>query len=319
MTTTIRLEEHGNDQQKLVELYIKDTHSGLDDCIQLQEADLYTLQAFQQRYQNRAKQGGELKETGQAIYQWLNQRQWLDRVISAMPMAPWQVEFQLNQLPESEIQTAFFNVPWEVLADEHTFLAGKMGLNYSPLRRIGHPKNIPDPSGYRLSVMFMAASPIGSTRLDYEAEESAILDACGGIHQQQLDLYVEESGNLQQLASELKQIHNSDILHLSCHGTTGDGNTPPALVLEDRYGQKQTSNAAQLYAALRNHLPRLLVLSACHSADSISNTLSLSLLQAGIPAVIGMGGAVSDQDARRFTACLYHNLAESASLQHAIG
>ena len=151
------------------------------------------------------------------------------------------------------------HAPWEILADAEGFLAARMNLQFAPLRRIGLKGNSPGPAPYRLALMFMAAAPEGVAELAFEAEENAILDAAGGLHQSQLDLYVEESGNLQQLGLELQRVQGTDIVHLSCHGSD---DSPPYLLLESETGGVEKASATELMKGLRNHRPRLLFLSA---------------------------------------------------------
>lgn len=251
MTTCILLEDSSNLNHSTSRLVIEDDTSGYSDTLELPQTELDTLQGFQKSYQNCPKhepQQTALKRLGYAVYQWLDQQGSLSDILKAQPEAPWVVEFQLKTQPQTAWQQAFIHVPWECLADEHEFLAGKRGLNYSPLRRIGTATQVKVASDYRLSVMFMAASPEGVNSLAYEDEEAAILDAVGGIYQHQLDLHVEESGNRHQLAQELQRIQGCDVLHLSCHG---QNSASPTLILEDCYGQQEASNAQQLHQAIR--------------------------------------------------------------------
>ena len=84
-----------------------------------------------------------------------------------------------NRYPSPE-EWALLRAPWELLADQQGFLAGDVGLGFSPVRRIGRrvePAAAPDK--HRLGLVFMAASPFGVDELDYEAEETAIMAAVG--------------------------------------------------------------------------------------------------------------------------------------------
>ncbi len=317
MTTIIIFKETGTGANITSTLSLEDKQ--LRTSEDLEKADLEKLQSFQKRYQDRPKNKTNQKTLlalGQDIYDWLNEK--LDfSAITKQQSQPWNVEFLLEAFPESDFQKIFINLPWEILADDKGFLAQRRGLSYNPYRRIyKEPKDKAKISEARLSLMFMAASPEGVNQLDYEAEEMAILEATGGLEQNKLDLYVEESGNLKQLANELQRIERCDVLHLSCHGTAEN---PPSLIMENSYGEKEPQNADQLFEALQNVKPPCLVLSACNTADADTDVLCLSLIQSSFQGVIGMAGAVSDKDATAFTAHLYKQLSESASLQNAMG
>ncbi len=298
--------------------------SQLSDSMTIDDNQHSELEALLQRYRSLPRMQAQqttLQALGEDLYHWLDRQQWLTRIIEHNPNPPWIVEFQLAQTPKTPLEQTFTQAPWEILADNNGFLAGRMSLQYAPLRRIGLKTDISPPQPYRLALVFMAAAPEGVNQLDFEAEENAILDAVGGIRQNQLDLYVEESGNLCQLAQELQRVQGTDVLHLSCHGSDA---SPPCLILENDFGEPEQVNAMALLKNLRNHRPRLLFLSACHTAaqNSIqateqSNHLALAILEAGIPAILGWASAVGDNDASRFAAHLYRELSQNASLQHA--
>jgi hypothetical protein len=110
---------------------------------------------------------------------------------------------------------ALLRAPWELLADESGFLARDAGLGFSPVRRLGRRGEVPALDKHRLGLVFMAASPHGATDLDYEAEETAIMEAVGST---KLDLLVDESGNAKELGERLKDYEAMQVLHLSCHG-----------------------------------------------------------------------------------------------------
>ena len=77
---------------------------------------------------------------------------------------------------------------------------------------------------------------------------------------------------------------------------------------------------------LSTHWPRLLFLSACHTAEGVESgdgtgivdSLALALLRAGMPAVLGWDGPVSDVEATEFAAKLYRQLSRKANLQAAL-
>src|SRR5713101_254520 len=160
--------------------------------------------------------------------------------------------------------------------------------------------------------MFMAAAPRGVAVLDFEAEENAILDATGTLG---LDLVVEESGNPERLA----EVGTMQVLHLSCHGRSQPA---PALVFETDEGDPLPTPAAGLIETLQNHLPRLLFVSACESSaapEALADPLALTLVRAGVPAVLGWDGSVYDHEATAFASALYESLSRRGRLEEAVG
>jgi tetratricopeptide (TPR) repeat protein len=304
-----------NFRQNTLKLECSDTNH--HDQITLDETQLRQMTALLKAYQDRPKHDPEqsyLKKLGEDLYQWLNRRLWLDQLLEEFLPTPWQVEFCVPTRQPNEDEAHFLHLPWELLAKDGRFLAGELSIQYSPLRRLGKAKQAPTPTPNKPALMFMAASPEGSTILDYEQEESIILEATGGLYQHELDVFVEESGNLQQLSRELLHLNGVDILHLSCHGTQAQ-----TLVLEKETGEADFVNAQQLYRKLNHHQPRLLFLSACHSAEQANGSgLSMGLVQAGYANVLGWADAVKDHDASRFASILYGEISKGSPLEQAL-
>jgi tetratricopeptide (TPR) repeat protein len=161
--------------------------------------------------------------------------------------------------------------------------------------------------------MFMAASPLGETELDFDIEELAILRA---TERAGLDLAVEDSGNLAELRVAWED-GSFEVLHLSCHGL---GGRQPFLALEADDGATAKTDLATLATAFAARPPRLLFLSACHTgeSDADADSLALGLVGVGLPAVMAWAAAVNDRDASLFAAAFYHQAAHrSTTLQAA--
>ena len=281
-------------------------------------------QALRQPDHSRA---ASLLAIGQDIWHWLDgDESWLERLTHACSSPPLVIEFMVSSGP-SQPELSFLEVPWELLASQSRHLAADPCLIYGPVRRIGKESRAGAPSGYRLSLVFMAAAPRGEgVPLQYEAEETAILDATGSIG---LDLTVEESGTLPLLAEcmardaqqgasrEPQQGASVDVLHISCHGIM---NPEPSLMLETDEGDPCPTTAMQLGQKLGGNRPRLLFLSACLTSgpDALFTSLSSSMIRLGVPAVLGWGGSVGDRQATRFAARLYDYLSLSNGLEEAL-
>ncbi|MFI1196977.1 CHAT domain-containing protein [Micromonospora sp. NPDC020750] len=215
------------------------------------------------------------------------------------------------------------HLPWELLAQQGTFLtvAGRAPL--LPIRAVGTHAALTGPvtPGNRpLRVLFMAASPEGvEPELNFEAEEAAILAA---TRRTGTDLVVEESGTLEGLRflSRDYGAGHFDVLHLSGHATTDGGE--PVFVVEDEFGAIARATADQIAQAMQGHWPRLVFVSGCLTADApdggVFPSMSESLVQAGAPAVLGWALPVGDVSATDFAAALYRALADGRSLDQAV-
>ncbi|NBE82216.1 CHAT domain-containing protein [Micromonospora rubida] len=215
------------------------------------------------------------------------------------------------------------HLPWELLAQQGTFLtvAGRAPL--LPVRAVGTHAALTGPvtPGNRpLRVLFMAASPEGvEPELNFEAEEAAILAA---TRRTGTDLVVEESGTLEGLRFLSRDYGpgHFDVLHLSGHATTDGGE--PVFVVEDEFGAIARATADQIAQAMQGHWPRLVFVSGCLTADApdggVFPSMSESLVQAGAPAVLGWALPVGDVSATDFAAALYQALADGRSLDQAV-
>lgn len=280
-------------------------------------ADTARFQAWATQYRallEHAYPEAPLLTLGRQMYDWLDGgERWLEQLLQAAE-PPLLVEFQTPANPDALAQ-AFVQAPWELLATAEGYLAGNVLLRYCPVRRLGAAQETPAPSDLCLGLLFMAATPEGENRLDFEAEESAILDATSQLG---LDLVVEESGNPRRLAERLGDVGPMQVVHLTCHGTSQPA---PLLLLEDDTGAPQPTTPLQLLEALQHHLPRLLFVSACESAAPgvLADPLALTLVRAGVPALLGWDGTVYDHEATAFARTLYSTLSQRSTLEEAVG
>ncbi|GAA3848820.1 hypothetical protein GCM10022243_13560 [Saccharothrix violaceirubra] len=282
-----------------------------------------------------------LLELGRKLFSWLDGQQgqlrtWLERAT-----APEVLEVRGPQWP-SHTAWAVLRAPFELLAwPDGSFLAGEGLTRFCVARRLGSPLQPATPDGFRLGLAFMASSPMGQHELDFEAEETAILDAVGDAR---VDLLVEDTGDPEQLGERLSDA-GLPVVHLSCHGLNawpGKGGEP-VLLMEDSTGGPRPTTASELVG----HLPkdtRLVFVSACLTAtgaddstrlpagterkggpgpggrpELLAHSLSTSLVSAGVPAVIGWDGSVNDRAATKFAEHLYRALTNRTDLAVAVG
>lgn len=260
---------------------------------------------------------------GRALYAWLDGDDgWFGRFRTGRAGA-LELEIQAVEL-DAEGRTLLY-APWEILADDRSFLALDGERLYAPIRRLGLAETPLRPTSYRLGLGFMAAAPRGLDELDFEAEEATILDAT----RSRLEVFVDETGELQSFADRLGEFNPAlQICHLSCHGGLGpadplnDQEIAPVLFLEHADGTSASTPVEALIAALAPNRPRLAFLSACLTAtgrftatagvEALADALAARLVRGGMPAVIGWDGRVSDAAATAFARGLYEQLALGA-------
>ncbi|MBM4431308.1 MAG: CHAT domain-containing protein, partial [Chloroflexi bacterium] len=323
MTTlaTVRLAEDGK------WLHLRCPAAKLDEQRQFSRADYELLKAWAIKHRllahhqepingsaqrARQEQADALLKLGEELFAWLNgPEQFLSRLLNTV-QPPLLSEFAVSRQDSAEAR-AFLDAPWELLAAQHEHWALSPNHAFCPLRRIGQSLDPPDPAPYRLSLVFLAASPRAETSLDYEGEEASFLLSTRGLG---LDLVVEESGTLELLAACLAR-ELPEVAHISCHGRQRPS---PGLLLEDELGDGDWVNTAELVRRLADYRPRMLFLSACESAgaDPVFASLAWSLVWAGLPAVLGWAAPVYDHEARIFAASLYRRLTAGDDLAHAL-
>lgn len=266
-------------------------------------------------------------------------RSWLDRSDQAFTTAfqmtnERHIEFRVSENP-SKVEASFAAAPWELLTIDGAVLAAHDTWRVAFSRRLGTPDSSSPPlDDYRLGLTFMASSPRGQNELDFEREEAAILEAVGDRN---VDLVVEESGDLDQLLRSLSEPTHA--VHLTCHGINnwrqGAGSPPtPILLTENEFGGARPSTPGDLAAALHKRC-RFAFVSACltstpppqPAADAptdpgttadLSHSMASALIVAGIPAALGWAGSVTDGAATDFAARLYRRLSDRADLPTAV-
>ncbi|MBW6439963.1 CHAT domain-containing protein [Actinoplanes hulinensis] len=315
----------------------------------LTDDDEARLRAFADRYvQAVHAHAGDATfvALGRELYAWLDGDQAQLSDLLTQVRAPATFEVRAPKDPPDRVW-AVLRAPFEVLArPQGGFLAEDALLRFEVVRRLGRAETPPALDDHRLGLMFMASSPRGQFELDFEAEETAILDAVGDTR---VDLVVEDTGDPEQLGHRLADLGGMPVVHLSCHGVNNwragaDAPGVPVLMMEDEVGDGRPTSAPDL-VRLFSALPRLVFVSACLTATGadarghlpagegrrdlvlepedatgvIAHSMSTGLITAGIPAVIGWDGSVTDVAATLFAEELYRRLGARADLAVAVG
>jgi tetratricopeptide (TPR) repeat protein len=223
-------------------------------------------------------------------------------------------------------------VPFELLFDLKTTTFILPSGDVHLVRRVNDRNKKASPSIDKrpLQALFMACSPSGTADavLSFEKEESSILNA---THSYPLDMEVEDTGSLEGLRQALYLgasyrdssgiAAGSDIVHLTGHaGIDADG---PIFRMEDELGGPRDVTPQTLWEeALHEFKPRMLFLSGCSTGkgDKVNDKPSFawSMVEAGIPFVLGWALPVADAHATALAAVLYEHLAAGKRLDESI-
>jgi hypothetical protein len=153
--------------------------------------DLTKFETWASAYESAVKSGstGAPIDLGRQLYAWLHgPGGWLKAFYEGTGAR--ELCFEVGSNP-SEAERRFLDVPWELLATEHGFVAANAERPLVLTRRLGEAGDQAVPAHGDLLLMFMAAAPFGADNLDYEWEEAGILAATERLPMQ---LRVEESG-----------------------------------------------------------------------------------------------------------------------------
>ncbi|AXY77909.1 CHAT domain-containing protein [Paraflavitalea soli] len=219
---------------------------------------------------------------------------------------------------------SLLNLPWQMAIDQETFpfVYVSKGAPVEKALPVYQPQAGP------LKILVMISSPVNTEideRLSYEEEEEAILHALEPLREKgQVQVQFTANGSLHCLEQQLALQHYH-VLYFSGHGIykyqTG------YLQLENKKTQKaelvSASELAKSLSKKRKHLPALVILASCQTAqgkpDQGFRGVADELIAAGVPAVIAMAFSITDHYATVFAAQLYQQLAWQKALLPAYG
>jgi tetratricopeptide (TPR) repeat protein len=209
--------------------------------------------------------------------------------------------------------------PFELLAQKDTFL---LPHRLHLVRRVsewGAAKDLP-PGNRQLKMLFMACSALDvEPELDFEKEEEAIFHITEKLA---IDMEVEDSGSLEGLREQLER-EQYDVLHLSGHANI-DEKGQPYFIMEDETGHEHKVFPGDLWnEGLVENPPRLLFLSGCRTGEApdkgAAGSFARMLVEKyDIPAVLGWGRSVSDDQATHAEKVFYHELSRGRTILDAV-
>ncbi|HKS41854.1 MAG TPA: pentapeptide repeat-containing protein, partial [Blastocatellia bacterium] len=160
----------------------------------------------------------------------------------------------------------------------------------------------------KIKILFLAASPIDSTRVRVDEElreiEKRILMA---TERDQFELVSQWAVTPDDLQRALLR-HKPHIVHFSGHGSKTEG-----IMLEDKFGNPQMMSKAaliELFQILKGNI-RVIVLNACYSRRQAGGLSKI------IDYTIGVQNVIADEDAIVFAASFYQGLAHGVSVKKA--
>lgn len=220
-------------------------------------------------------------------------------------------------------------VPWEFLHDGNGFLVAdeKMSLFRCPSYIASQPlKSLEDD---KLRILCLVSSPLDleeHERLAVEYEQERLLQALdSALGAGQIEIEFEDEASLTNLESALDE-GRYHILHYTGHGTFNP-RVGGSLIMEDDQGKKLHVGWDKLKFVLKKGLARglrLVLLSGCQTAKTAGNEseafsdLARPLLQAGIPAVIAMQYAITDEAGMILAETFYRSLACGEPVDNAL-
>lgn len=289
------------------------------------EVDNFVLRVGRQRLTARSYRSAQMEEAkrfGSQLFEALMTDSVRDVFRSARTVADkahkgLRLTLCLTDAPE------LMDIPWEFLYQQPRFLAQSI---YSPVVRsldltevpAPHPLNLP------LKVVGMVSAPRGFDNLDVDREKAKLIDALEPLCAQGM-VTIEwlENGTLRQLDDAISRHGEINVFHYIGHGAYDRRAEGGILVLEDNNGNPHEVTGEELGLLLQDERSlRLAVLNSCEGArsshlDPFSGVAS-SLVQYGVPAVIGMQFEITDEAAIAFASRLYTSLAQGFPVDAAV-
>jgi hypothetical protein len=214
-------------------------------------------------------------------------------------------------------------IPWEFLYERPQFLAQSM---FTPVVRSLDLETIREAWQVRLPlrILGMVSSPAGFPSLDVEEEKQKVEESLGPlIEAGVVQVNWLPSATLAELDKAISAPDEEHVLHYIGHGAYDQRSQDGILVLEDPDGRPREVSGAEVSTLLQDERSmRLVVLNACEGArgshvDPFSGVAS-SIVECGIPAVIGMQFEITDEAAIAFSERLYRALAHGYPVDAAL-
>jgi tetratricopeptide (TPR) repeat protein len=270
-----------------------------------------------------------LAELGQRLYGLLFPSAGAEKIVQAWrlkPNAPRQISI-ISELP------AALSLPWELLHDDHGFLALRVKNPVSIIRRLPQRELGALSTAFTppLRILLVTARPEKTGFIDQRVIASELLDELQAqIDEGAIELEFLRPPTLAALRARLSDANRPPIhvLHFDGHGAfaeeqpANDGlrmHTPArgALAFENDDGGLHLVEANTLAQSLHDTDVRLTVLNACQSAmgsaDDVFSSVAARLIKSGVDAVAAMSTSVLVASATRYAEAFYRELAQGTA------
>jgi hypothetical protein len=257
-----------------------------------------------------------LKRFGGGLFEAVFQKEVMAVFRSSLDLARAQGHAGLRLRLHLQDTPEFSHLPWEFLYDAAAgqFLSCNRQtpiVRYLDLPKAISPLRVPPP----LRILIMVSNPVDLFVLDVDTEKAKLHEALTDLEKKGL---VQISWLEQATVAELqKALRRSafHVFHFIGHGDFDAAAQQGWLAFEDETEAGARANAEQVGAILNNHPTlRLAVLNSCKGARaSLTNPFAgtaATFVQLGIPAVVAMQFAVSNDAAAQFAHVFYGALAD---------
>ena len=219
---------------------------------------------------------------------------------------------------------ALVRLPWELLYDpqrkEHLSLSPSTPIVRNlPLLDIGGEPLLSKPP---LRILGMIASPTDKPPLDVEQERQKIERKLDSERDKRLvELTWVPGETWSDLQKALRDPYH--IFHFIGHADFNPHAAEGHITLANEAGTAHDLPAEELGLLLKtSRSVRLVTLNACNggrsSQEDLFSSIMATLVQAGIPAVIGMHYEITDETAPTFSSTLYEKIAEGLPIEQAV-
>jgi hypothetical protein len=215
-------------------------------------------------------------------------------------------------------------IPWEYCRDDRSFMAVNTTtplIRYIPTNLEAKTISVPD----QVRLLLVTASPQDLDLLNVDQEVAHIQEALQDlVDEGRLQIQLISEASRRDLRKAV-QTFDPHILHFVGHGMLNEEGQG-MLALQGSSGKTQTTDAEDMLVLLRDRSTRLVILSACETgarSEAEAGARGLmgvapKLVWGGMPAVLAMQFAASDDATIDFMETLYTELAQGEPLDTAV-
>jgi CHAT domain-containing protein len=168
-----------------------------------------------------------------------------------------------------------------------------------------------------LRVLVVISDPKDYPMLNVAKERNKIQQALTPLEERRrIKLELIEHATLRKITNSIAK-HNFHIIHFIGHGDFNKKRNEGVIIIEDDEGNGLQVSSQRIAAIIESsHSSRLIVLNACEggitSPDNIFSGVAQSVVKKGVPAVLAMQYAITDESAIVFSETFYNALSHGS-------